>query len=117
MVEKFNENEGLDYKELEVFVPELEDLHWEVERGMWPEQQRDLTEEEFNVLTQKDTLTKEEMKAVVKYANENGYYDLHLWITSLDVETARALVWLNWGGDSLFRLTNKFKRGDGNNIG
>ena len=108
MVERFNENPELDYSELEVFVPELEDLHWEVERGMWPEQQRDLTEEEFNVLTQKDTLTKDEMKAVVKYANEHDdrhNLDLH-WLKSLDVETATELIEYKWWEIHLNWLTS-----------
>lgn len=96
MVERFNENAGLDYTELKAFIPELQDLHWEVEREIEPEQVRDLTEKEFYKLIDKDTLTKDEMKSVVKYANENDHDSLYLWLTSLDAETAKALAEFEW---------------------
>ncbi|MBO7505161.1 hypothetical protein J6T66_03305 [bacterium] len=49
-----------------------------MEREIEPEQVRDLTEKEFYKLIDKDTLTKDEMKSVVKYANENDHDSLYL---------------------------------------
>ena len=99
--------DGLPWPEtIKKIIEVYENWWWNAWWGVDKDKQRELTQEEYDALCEKTSLTVDEAKQVVKYAEDHGY-GLYLdWLTSIDKEVAAELAKFGWKDFTLDWLTS-----------